>query len=470
MEHRILVVDDEANIRKVLAALLRKHCGRVLQAADGFDAMAQLKVHEVSVIITDLRMPRVDGMCLLRHVIKRYPDIPVIVLTAHGTVDTAVEAIKLGAFDYLSKPFDAEALQSLVKKALAQFAANRQDLAATPQQPAQESQSRFGIIGNAPSMLNVFRSIERIANTPSSVLITGESGTGKELVAKALHEHSGRAQKPFIKINCAAIPENLVESELFGYEKGAFTGAIAAKPGRFELADGGTLFLDEIGEIPLEMQVKLLRALQESEFERVGALSTTRVDVRLITATNRDLLKEIERGRFREDLYYRLNVVPIFLPPLRHRPTDLRPLVEYFIQKNNPRLNRSVSGITHAAIVALQRYPWPGNIRELENLIERTMLFLDGDLIDEEDLPVEILQTTPTTGQQTFAPIHLPAPDASAGGLKEVVRETTSMLEKQYIIKALDDTGGNVTQAAKLLQISRKSLQNKMKEFSLREE
>ena len=462
----ILVTDDEANIRKVLTAMLKRQNYRVVQAVDGADAMAQLKLHEIAAVITDLAMPHVDGMALLRHIVSHYPDIPVIMLTAHGTVDGAVEALKIGAFDFLTKPFEAQNMKETVEKAVMQFDANQRDV--SPEEGPQK-EGRFGIVGASAAIQSIFKIVERIADTPSTVLISGESGTGKELIAKALHENSSRVGKPFIKINCAAIPENLVESELFGHEKGAFTGAVTSKPGRLELANGGTLFLDEIGEIPLEMQVKLLRALQESEFERVGGLSTIQVDVRLIAATNRDLQKEIEAGRFREDLYYRLNVVPIMLPALRDRAEDLGALTAHFVAKNNRRLNRSVKSVSEGALRALKRYPWPGNIRELENLIERTMLFMDGDILEEDDLPDEILEWSQHSGSLPVAPIHLPAPE-SVGGLKEAVKETTLILEKQYSSRALEETGGNVTQAAKRLQISRKSLQNKMKEFGLRDD
>jgi transcriptional regulator with PAS, ATPase and Fis domain len=302
------------------------------------------------------------------------------------------------------------------------------------------------------------------------VLISGESGTGKELIATALHEGSSRKAKALIRINCAAIPKDLMESELFGYEKGAFTGAVTSKPGRFELADGGTLFLDEIAEIPVEMQVKLLRALQESEFERVGGIRTTRVDVRLIAATNRDLQQEIQAGRFRPDLYYRLAVVPINLPSLRERSSDIPTLVQHFIEKYNRKLNRRVEGISDEALAVLQAYSWPGNIRELENMMERTILFTDGPTILLKDLPDALRQGggapvppgAPTTAQA----------EAVSGetGLKGIVRMKSAELEKDLITKALEETGGNVTRAAKLLQISRKSLQTKMKEFGLREE
>jgi two-component system response regulator AtoC len=344
--------------------------------------------------------------------------------------------------------------------------------------------------------------VEKVANTPSTVLITGESGTGKELIARALHEHSSRHAGPFIKTNCAAIPKTLMESEMFGYEKGAFTGAVGAKPGRFELAHGGTLFLDEIGEIPVEMQVKLLRVLQESEFERVGGIKTIKVDVRLVTATNRDLLREIAEEAFREDLFYRLNVVPIHIPPLRDRREDIPLLADHFITKFNSRLRKEITGISAEAIACLGTYNWPGNIRELENLMERTMLFCEGPQIEARDLPPELTQfstlgttvavvapavrptssipvvtedaasgpSTPAAAGNAPTPTSLPiAAAGGAGSLKEAVRAETERVERELIIRALDETNGNVTQAARKLKISRKSLQTKMKEFGLRD-
>jgi len=309
--------------------------------------------------------------------------------------------------------------------------------------------------------------LDRVADTPTTVLITGESGTGKELVARALHENSSRRDKPFIKVNCAAIPKDLMESELFGYERGAFTGAVGSKPGRFELASAGTLFLDEIGSIPVEMQVKLLRALQESEFERVGGIKTIRVDVRLVTATNSDLKKEITLGTFREDLYYRLNVVPIRLPALRERAQDIPLLVRHFIEKFNARLKKSVIGIEPPALQHLCGYPWPGNIRELENVIERAVLFCDRTEIGEGDIPADV-RGFPATGSTTPAP---PVVIQSAGsdGLKEQVKAAMSRLERELIVRALEQTHGNVTHAARFLKISRKGLQLKMKELGLRE-
>ena len=459
-QHAVLVAEDDTNVRRVLVAMLKRAGYGVHPASDGTEAMAILRLHPVDAVISDLRMPNMDGIALLQHIKSTYPELPVIIITAHGTVENAVQALKLGAFDYVTKPFEKDDLKRSVEKAV------NTRMLATAEVREDAATFRKHLIGQSAAMQKVFDIIDRVAATPSTALIAGESGTGKELVAKALHLGSNRADKPFIKINCAAIPRDLMESEMFGYEKGAFTGAVSAKPGRFELADGGTLFLDEIGEIPLEMQVKLLRAIQEQEFERVGGIKTIEVDVRLIAATNRDLLEEIQQGRFREDLYYRLNVVPITLPPLRERPDYLPKLVAHFVGKYNERLSRSVSGLTDDALRALTRYAWPGNIRELENVLERTMLFLDADIITLEDLPPEVTREGTAPAHIPIPALHLPAPES---GLKEVVRETTNALEKQYISNALEETGGNVTRAAALLKISRKSLQNKMKEFGLRQ-
>jgi DNA-binding NtrC family response regulator len=461
---KVLVVDDEANLRKVLATMLRRTGYEVTVAADGEQGLAEFQKSGADIVVTDLVMPRVGGMEILRAVNSSNPDVPVIIITAHGTVDSAVEAIKLGAFDYITKPFDQAEIQAVIAKA-----ARTHDAALT--NIRSDGKIRSAIVGESTQMYEIFKIIEKVADTPSTVLITGESGTGKELIATALHEGSSRRGKPLIKINCAAIPKDLMESELFGYERGAFTGAVTSKPGRFELADGGTLFLDEIAEIPVEMQVKILRALQESEFERVGGIKTTHVDVRLIAATNRDLQLEIEAGRFRKDLYYRLAVVPIVLPALRDRQSDIPMLAQHFIEKYNRKLNKKFEAISEEALTLLKAHSWPGNIRELENLMERVLLFADGPTITVKDLPENIRQSAgqPATGA---TPGQAAGAEAGPGetGLKDIVKMKSAELEKDLIAKALEETGGNVTRAAKLLQISRKSLQTKMKEFGLRDE
>ncbi|MGF1464637.1 MAG: sigma-54-dependent transcriptional regulator [Sandaracinaceae bacterium] len=460
---QILVADDEPNLRRVLRAQLSRDGYDVIAVQDGKEAVDALAQHHVDVVITDLRMPRLDGMALLEHVTASYPGVPVIMITAHGTVDTAVAALKVGAFDYITKPFEQSEFRNVVGKA-----ARTREL--TEREVVAEPAGRFDIIGQSAPMREIYDVIGKVADTPSTVLITGESGTGKELIARALHESSSRHDRPFIRVNCAAIPAELIESELFGYEKGAFTGAVTSKPGRFELADGGTLFLDEIGEIPVAMQVKLLRAIQESEFERVGGVKTLRVDARLVAATNRDLAEEIRAGRFREDLYYRLNVVQLRLPPLRERTDDIPLLVDHFVRQFRERLRKDVRGVSHAARAALVRYGWPGNIRELENVMERCMLFCDGDEIEVADLPPELRSSTGVPPVRPPRPSVPPSSSAPPEGLKEAVRQVTSQVERELIVRALRQTGGNVTHTARLLKISRKSLQTKMKELGLREE
>jgi nitrogen regulation protein NR(I) len=462
---QVLIVDDEPNLRKILSAQLTRDGYDVMTAEDGEQGLALLRENHIDMVITDLKMPKVDGMQLLREALAEVPDLPIVMITAHGTVDTAVEALKLGAFDYLTKPFDKDEVRQIVAKALRTKELAGEEVTAT----AGATGARFGIIGQSPGISDLYAVLERVADTPTTVLITGESGTGKELVARALHDHSSRRPRPFIKVNCAAIPKELIESELFGYERGAFTGAVTSKPGRFELANGGTLFLDEIGEIPVEMQVKLLRALQESEFERVGGIKTIRVDVRLVTATNRDLKKLIAAGTFREDLFYRLNVVPIRLPALRERGGDIPALVEHFLAKFNDRLKKQVAGVEPEAMEILASYGWPGNIRELENVIERAVLFCDGGKVKPTDLPPEIrggvasASTPPPISSGTTTPIP------GEGGLKEHVKFAMSRLERELVGRALEQTKGNVTHAARLLKISRKGLQLKMKELGLRE-
>jgi two-component system response regulator AtoC len=466
----VLVADDELNMRRVLEAILRREGYEVVTAANGVEALGGMNAG-IHTVVTDLKMPGLDGMALLKKLSVDYPDVPVVMITAHGSVENAVEAVKLGAFDYLEKPFEQEQIRQVVAKALSTYALARRD--ARPEEPS--GRGRFRLVGQSPAIRQIFAVVEKVANTPSTVLITGESGTGKELIARALHENSSRHAGPFIKINCAAIPKTLMESELFGYDKGAFTGAVGAKPGRFELAHGGTLFLDEIGEIPVEMQVKLLRVLQESDFERVGGIKTIKVDVRLVTATNRDLQQEIIAGSFRDDLYYRLNVVPIHIPPLRERREDIPLLAEHFLAKFNDRLKKQIGSLSSEAIDRLVAYHWPGNIRELENLMERTVLFCEAAEIGVSDLPPEVVGAA--AGAQAAMPVPAGATPTSLqalgaedrpASLKEAVRAQTERVERELIQRALDETGGNVTQAARKLKISRKSLQTKMKELGLR--
>jgi two-component system response regulator AtoC len=483
---RILLVDDEPNLRKVLGALLRQQDYEVHVEVDGAAALARVKAsppRTFDVVISDLRMPNLDGIGLLRALTLHEPNLPVILLTAHGSVDSAVEAVKLGAFDYLEKPFDREQIHQVVAKALATRDRAGPSAAAAPLVEGQELDPcvHAGMVGTSSAVTAIREVVATVAASPSTVLITGESGTGKELVARALHLGSPRREQPFIRVNCAAIPSGLLESELFGHERGSFTGAVSSRPGRFELADGGTLFLDEVSEIPKESQVKLLRAIQESEFERVGGVRTLRVNVRLVAATNRNLEEAVRDGSFREDLFYRLNVVPVHLPPLRERVEDLPLLIAHFIGRCNERLGKSVQGISQSALAVLERYPWPGNIRELENLIERMVLFASGPQIDGHDLPESFVvhdpadddapagvHATPTPFGADPRSIRLPI-EVLGLDLKEAVRAGSRLVEEALIREALAKTDGNVTRSARLLGISRRSLQSKMKELGLRE-
>jgi DNA-binding NtrC family response regulator len=455
---QILVVDDEPNLRRVLGAQLMRDGYEVHSAGDGEEALKILREQYIDVVITDLRMPKIDGMELLRQALALEPELPVVMITAHGTVDNAVEALKTGAFDYITKPFDQNEVRNVIQKALRTRALAAADAS---QNNVVEEEARHGIIGSSAPIRELFSTIDRVADTPSFVLLTGETGTGKELVARALHDNSARREGPFIKLNCAAVPPELIESELVGYEAGAFAGAVSAKPGRFELASGGTLFLDEVGSIPLSAQVVLHRVLSEGRSERLGGASRA-IDVRLITAARSDLRAQVREGKFREDLFYRLSVVPITLPPLRERTSDILLLAGHFIKRFGERLNHVVRGVEPETQKLLLQYRWPGNVRELENVIERAVLFCDGELVRPRDLPTEIrdsalggLPTLPLGGE--------------ADGLKEQVKAATSRLERELIERALRQTAGNVTHAARLLKISRKGLQLKMKELGLRE-
>jgi len=448
---KILIVDDEANMRLVLKAMLGKEGYDVATAGNGLEALSVLRGHDIAVVVTDLKMPKLDGMGLLERVVEDYPSIPVILITAHGTVATAVDAMKKGAFDYITKPFEQEELKRVVRKALHTRALNEEEFILGP-----GDVDRQGIVGTSRPMMDLYDTIKKVAPTMTAVLLTGETGTGKDLIAHAIHRNSPRKENPFIRINCAAIAENLVESELFGYEKGAFTGAALKKPGRFELAHKGTLFLDEVGEIPRDMQVKLLRVLQDHEFERVGGLKTIKVDVRLVTATNRDLRQDVKEGRFREDLFYRLNVFPIHLPPLRERKEDILPLADYFLDKFNRKLDRTVGRFEKDVGDCFEEYPWPGNVRELEHLMERLVLMAGGDTITAEDLPPEMR-----------APAALP-PGKAERPFKDFIKSQTEDVERQIIVGVLEACGGNVTRAAQQLGLSRKGLQLKMIKYNLR--
>ncbi len=447
MKLTILVADDEKNIREGLREALALDGYEVATAADGREALDAVSRGAVDLLITDLKMPRLSGEELLKNVTAQYPTMPVIILTGHGTIESAVQAMHDGAYDFLTKPVNLDRLSLLVKRALA----NR-ELAVQNRAMQEELERRSGfasIIGRSAEMKQVFEMVRQVAPSRSSVLITGESGSGKEMIAEALHYNSPRKDKSFIKLHCAALTESLLESELFGHEKGAFTGAIARKRGRFELAHLGTLFLDEIGEINQNVQIKLLRVLEEKRFERVGGEETIEVDVRLIAATNRDLKEAIGKGAFREDLYYRLNVVNIHIPPLRERKEDIPLLVAAFLKEFSQENGKPMEGIDAKARLALYNYSWPGNVRQLRNSIESAVVLAKGSTITMEDLPPNI------RGESGGDSLRLPLGASLADVEKEVIRST------------LAREGGNKSRTAEILGIGRKTLHRKIEEYGL---
>jgi two-component system, NtrC family, response regulator AtoC len=449
MKGRVLVADDEKNMRWVLAQALESEDFEVVQAVDGKEALAAVAESEPDLMVLDHRMPKPDGMEVLRRLRAGGSTFPIIMLTAHGNVELAVEAMKAGATEYLTKPFDLEELKIAIEKAL-----KVRTLAAEVERLRAELDREYdveGIVAAEPRMMAVIENIRKVAPTNATVLIYGESGTGKELVARAIHQLSERADRPFVSVSAGALPETLLESELFGYEKGAFTGAVTAKPGRFELANGGTLFLDEIGDITPAVQVKLLRVLQERRFERLGGTRSIEVDVRVVAATNRDLQQLIADGGFREDLFYRLNVVPVTLPPLRARTSDIPLLVAHFLEK----FKAGAKKISPEAMEALATYQWPGNIRELENAIERIVILTQGDEIGVDDLPMEIRLNSRSC-----------APAASDFTLPEEGIDLEEV-ELDLVRQALARTGGSAPKAAKLLGLTSKTLEARMQRLGL---
>ncbi len=442
---RIIVIDDQQNQRHLLGGYLKKQKHMVREASSGLIALELLKREGAEVAITDMRMPEMDGLTLLKKIKKIYPDMEVVVITAYGSIEDAVEAMKAGATDYLIKPVKLEQLDIILKKVEKSHRLVAENRYLRRKLETVESFPEF--IGQSPVFKKMLSDISVIAKTDSTVFIKGESGTGKELVARAIHSSSNRRDKPFLAVNCAALPEPLLESELFGHEKGAFTGAVRRRIGRFELAHKGTIFLDEIGDISLPMQIKLLRVLETKSFERLGGSENIKVDIRLVTATNRDIESKVKDGSFREDLYYRLNVIPINLPPLRERKEDILPLVNYFIDKFSNKVGKKIEGITPQAKDLLLSHRWPGNVRELENTIERAVVLTRTGAIDSESL-------------EAFK--------VSSGGsaiLSENLNLTT--LEKKAIIEALQRTKGQLIKAAELLGIHRNTLRLKMKQYGI---
>jgi DNA-binding NtrC family response regulator len=448
LHERILVVDDEEQMRDLLAKVLERKGYQVSVCGDGTQALAFLEREPVDLVITDVRMPGLNGMEALRAIKELNSEIVVLIMTAFGSIDQAVQAVKEGAYDYINKPFKIDEILLTIEKAL-----EERHLRHEVSTLRQELRTRYhfeNLIGKSRAMQEVFGLIEQVAGSRSTVMVYGKSGTGKELVAKAIHYNSPRSAKAFVAVNCAAIPAELLESELFGHERGAFTGAIATKVGKFELATGGTLFLDEIGHMRLDLQAKILRALQEREIERVGGTRTIKIDVRVLAATNRDLKKAIEDGTFREDLYYRLNVVPITLPDLKDRQEDIPLLANHFVQKFAPESNPAVREISKEAMAILMSHTWPGNVRELENVIERAVTLGRGPAVEPRDLPP-----------------HL------AGGTNPLERAlskeaTLEDLEKDYIAMILRRTKGHQIRAASILGIDRRTLYRKIRRFSLK--
>ncbi|MFV1951357.1 MAG: sigma-54-dependent transcriptional regulator [Nitrospinota bacterium] len=455
---KILVVDDEKGMRDFLSIMLKKEGYEVITADGGAEAIDLVKDNSFDLVITDIKMPRLDGLTVLSVTGERDPHIPVIMITAFASTETAVEAMKKGAYDYITKPFKIDEIKLIVKKALEKKKLEEENIYL--KEELKEKYQFSNIIGKSEKMMKVYDLIRKVADSKSAILISGESGTGKELVARAIHYNSNRRDMPFVSVNCGAMPENLLESELFGHEKGAFTDAYRDKKGLFEIANGGTFFLDEIGESPLSIQVKLLRVLQEMEFKKVGGTKDIKVDVRIIAAANKNLQEAVAKGRFREDLFYRLHVIPIDLPPLRERREDIPILVDYFIGKFNKSGNKNIRGISHNALRILENYDWQGNVRELENVIERAIVLETSDIIRLENLSDEIINKA--TRKK----------DITTGFFSEEevvdLEETLEKVEKDLLRIALKKTGGAMNKAAKLLNLSFRSMRYRLQKHDIK--
>lgn len=454
---KVLVVDDEMGVRRSIAVILRKTCD-VIAVSSGEEALQKLKSEEIHLVLLDIRLPKMDGLKILREIKKTDENMMVIMITAIRDTKTAVEAMKLGAYDYITKPFDVLEIRALVERALEKRTLIKENLFLKMEIAQRDGYHEM--IGNSEAISKIYSLIDRAAGSTSTVLISGESGTGKELTARAIHFKSSRAGKPFVVVNCAAIPENLLESELFGFERGAFTGAFERKEGKFEVADGGTIFLDEVCSMSTLLQAKMLRVLQSRpdgsyEIERIGSSKSIPIDVRVIAATNKNLKGEVEHGTFRQDLYYRLNVLPIEIPPLRNRKKDIPLLIDFFLNKFNRKLNKSIRGIAEDAVNFLVNYKWPGNVRELENLMERLVAIEDSSWISAEKLPVEVIfETDHASGQENMLEFSL--------------KKAKEQLERQFIKKALREATGNRSKAAKILGLHRNTLFLKMEQLGLK--
>jgi DNA-binding NtrC family response regulator len=448
---RVLIVDDEANARGALSEILREEGYETETAADGFKALGRLGAFSPDLILTDLKMPGLDGIGLLDELRTASPTTVVVVMTAFGTIDSAVDAIKKGAENYLTKPLEPLSLLAVVERAMEK--ARLRAETAVLRERLRERNAFGHIVGEHPAMRDLLRTVEQVAPSRSSVLIVGESGTGKELIAAAVHRHSARAAGPFVRLHCAALAEGLLESELFGHERGAFTGAVGRREGRFRQADGGTILLDEVSEIPAATQVKLLRVLQEREFERVGGNETLKVDVRILAASNVDLRERVRKGLFREDLYYRLNVIALEVPPLRERRSDIHPLAAFFLRRYAAENGKRIEGFTEEAIARLLAYGWPGNVRELEHAIERAVVLARGALVEAEQLPADVLGgRVAGEGQGVSGRVQIPG-------------MTIAELERVAILETLKNVGGSTSKAAKILGISPRKIQYKLHEY-----
>ncbi|MCD7985312.1 MAG: sigma-54 dependent transcriptional regulator [Desulfovibrio sp.] len=454
MNNGILVVDDDDAHRGMLRTMLRSWGYTVDEAADGDEAVALVREKAFDVVLTDVRMARMDGIHALKGILEYNPALPVVLMTAYSSVETAVEALRLGAYDYLVKPLDFEALKHTLEQAIehSRLSVENREL----RRQLTDAAARPDILGRSQAIKDMLQIISTVAPTEATVLITGESGTGKELVARALHEGSARADKPLVTVNCAALAENLLESELFGHEKGSFTGADRRREGRFMQADGGTLFLDEIGEMPLPLQAKLLRALQQGEVQRVGSDAPINVDVRVLAATNRDLRREAAEKRFREDLYFRLNVISIEVPSLCRRSEDIPLLAAHFLQRFAERNRKTIKGFAPQALDSMLRYSWPGNVRELENAVERAVILCNGDLITGRELPANVVDASPAETADA-----VPEGDISLAGL------SLDTVERRAIEETLRQTGDNKSEAARRLGITRATLHNKLRKYGL---
>ncbi|MDB5984315.1 MAG: sigma-54-dependent Fis family transcriptional regulator [Pseudomonas sp.] len=459
MSHNVLVVDDEPKLCDLLASALGQGEITVFTAGNGLHALAVLEREEIDLVISDWRMPGMDGPQLLAEIKVRFPDLPVIVMTAYSTVKNAVQSMRNGAFDYISKPFDIDELDITVNKAL-QFRDIMRDNVRLRAE-LDEHQQIDSLVGESPSFRRVLQAVDSVRDSNATILLTGESGTGKEMVARAIHKHGNRADKPFVAVNCAAIPEGLLESEMFGHRKGAFTGAVADRVGRFMQADKGTLFLDEVGDMPLALQAKILRALQERIIEPVGDPRERKVDVRVIAATNKDLLDAVAKKEFREDLYYRLNVFPIPLPPLRERPEDIAPLARHFAHVLGATAGKRITGFSPEALQAMASYPWPGNIRELQNCVERATIVASSNTIEESDLPAYLFGSRPMDSA-AVGNLFLEGP-----GIPENLDAALAEVEKNYILAALQETNGVQAAAAQLIGISERSLWYRLKKLEI---